>query len=365
MSENGSESDFVLEIRGLARVIGGRKAVDGLDLRVGRSEVVCLLGPSGCGKSTTLRMIAGIERPDAGRIRLDGAEVSGPDRFVPPERRSVGLMFQDFALFPHLDVRRNVAFGLRNLRADWRRARVADLLGRVGLARHADKHPHELSGGEQQRVALARALAPSPRLMLMDEPFSGLDDRLRDDVREATLALLRESGTATLLVTHDPGEAMRVADRIALTREGRLVQVGTPLELYEHPVDRGTAQFFSDVNVLPGRVAGSSVETALGSFPAPRLHHDAAAEVIVRPQHVEIVSDDDTGRGVFARVERVRFVGRESLVDLRTESGISLRAALPQPLVAAPGTGLRCRVSAERAFVFPASPPKVATDLPG
>lgn len=364
----------VLEAEGLVRHLDGRRVVDGVSLVVHPGEVLCLLGPSGCGKSTTLRMIAGVEPLDGGRIRLEGEEVNGPDRFVPPEKRSVGLMFQDFALFPHLDITRNVAFGLTALSRAERERRARDLLGRVGLAGHAGRYPHELSGGEQQRVALARALAPGPRLMLMDEPFSGLDDRLRDGVRDATIDLLAESGTAALLVTHDPGEAMRVADRIALLRAGRIVQLGSPLELYERPADRRVAEFFSDVNVFRGRVAGSGagseVETAVGRFAAPGLPPGAAAEVVVRPHHLRVVAESDgedegendgdganeAGAGAAVRLERIRFVGRESLLDLRTGDGLALRAVLPGTVAFDPGARLRVSVPRDRAFVFGAGP---------
>ena len=347
----------VVEAERVVRRFAGRLAVDQVSLAIAWQEVVCLLGPSGCGKSTTLRMIAGIERPDSGRVCLDGGEMSGPRGFVPPERRSVGLMFQDFALFPHLDIAANVTFGLRGAAVDGRR-RTAELLDRVGLAAHARRFPHELSGGEQQRAALARALAPMPRVMLMDEPFSGLDNRLRDGVREATLDILRESGTAVLLVTHDPEEAMRVADRIAFMRGGRVVQAGSPLELYDRPVDLSVAAFFSDVNVISGRVIGASVETPLGRFPARGLADGAPAEVVIRPQHVRLepgppALDPDGSPHVTARVERVAFLGRESLIDLRTESGLAIRAAVPGAFLPEVGARLRMAVPRGRAFVFP------------
>ncbi|OZA09433.1 MAG: Fe3+/spermidine/putrescine ABC transporter ATP-binding protein, partial [Rhodobacterales bacterium 17-64-5] len=197
-----------LEVSHLLRSFGGRAVVVDVSLRIAAGQVTCLLGPSGCGKSTTLRMIAGVEHADAGEIRLDGALVAGPGRHVAPEQRSVGLMFQDFALFPHLTVAENVGFGLRVDRAA-RLRRVGELLEKVNLHGFGAKFPHALSGGEQQRVALARALAPRPRVMLMDEPFSGLDNRLRDGVRDRTLELLKEEATAVLLVTHEPDEAMR------------------------------------------------------------------------------------------------------------------------------------------------------------
>ena len=206
-----------LEIRNLVRHFDGRRVVDDVSLPVRAGQVTCLLGPSGCGKSTTLRMIAGVEMQDSGEIWVDGRLVCDTVYRVPPERREIGLMFQDFALFPHLSVAENVAFGLRSGSREDKRARVAELLERVDLLRFIDGYPHQLSGGEQQRVALA----PRPRIMLMDEPFSGLDNRLRDGIRDQTLSLLKEEDAAVLLVTHEPEEAMRMADEIALMRDGK------------------------------------------------------------------------------------------------------------------------------------------------
>ncbi len=216
-----------LEITHMVRRYEGRAVVNDVSLRVMPGQVTCLLGPSGCGKSTTLRMIAGVEMQDAGEIWVDGELICDTVFRVPPERRHIGLMFQDFALFPHLRVAQNVAFGLSGDKTVMA-ARVNELLNRVGMGRCLDAYPLELSGGEQQRVALARALAPRPRIMLMDEPFSGLDNRLRDGIRDETLDILREEDTAVLLVTHEPEEAMRMADEIALMRNGKIVQQGAP-----------------------------------------------------------------------------------------------------------------------------------------
>ena len=214
-----------LEVRNVSRSYAGRRVVDDVSLQVFPGQVTCLLGPSGCGKSTTLRMIAGVEKNDSGEIYVDGALVSDGTRFVPPEARGIGLMFQDFALFPHLSVADNVAYGATGSR-DEKVRRVGEMLERVHMERFAENFPHQLSGGEQQRVALARALAPRPKIMLMDEPFSGLDNRLRDGIRDETLSLLKEDNTAVLLVTHEPEEAMRMGDEIALMRRGQIVQKG-------------------------------------------------------------------------------------------------------------------------------------------
>ena len=352
-----------LVVQAISRAYGGRRVVDDLSLVVEAGQVTCLLGPSGCGKSTTLRMIAGVENPDQGRILIDGVEVFGRGRTVPPEARGVGLMFQDFALFPHLTVAGNIAFGLRR-DAPERMRRVEELLEKVNLSGFGSKHPHELSGGEQQRVALARALAPRPKVMLMDEPFSGLDNRLRDGIRDATLDLLKEEGAAVLLVTHEPNEAMRMADEIALMRAGVIVQRGAPYNIYTAPVDRAAAAFFSDVNVISGMSRGALTETPFGAFLTPGQADGAAIDIVIRPQHLKI-DLDRAGRGpnptpmegTAARgtVTRARFLGYESLVEFRMEfDGSRLTAAVPGVFLPKLGTALWLMIRRDRCFVFPA-----------
>ncbi|MEO9864686.1 MAG: ABC transporter ATP-binding protein [Yoonia sp.] len=351
-----------LEIRNLRKAFAGRAVVNDVSLSVMPGQVTCLLGPSGCGKSTTLRMIAGVETQDSGSIYVDGQLVCDGTMSIPPEGRSIGLMFQDFALFPHLSVTQNVAFGLRAPKAEVA-DRVTKLLAKVGMSRHADAYPHELSGGEQQRIALARALAPSPRVMLMDEPFSGLDDRLRDDIRDETLEVLKEEGTAVLLVTHEPGEAMRMADEIALMRGGVVVQRGAPYNIYNAPADREAAAFFSDINVIPSKVQGALTDTPFGQFLAPGFVDGTKVDIVIRPQHLKI--DFDRGgrgpnptpsEGTPARgiVRRARFMGADSLVEFVMDyDGSVLKARVPSVFLPKAGTPLWIMIRRDRCFVFP------------
>ncbi len=353
-----------LEVRNLIRRFDGRCVVDDVSLSIEAGQVTCLLGPSGCGKSTTLRMIAGVDMQDEGSIWVDGALVCDTVFRIPPERRAIGLMFQDFALFPHLSVADNIAFGLTKSMDNHAR-RVGELLERVSLSGFGPKFPHELSGGEQQRVALARALAPRPRILLMDEPFSGLDERLRDGIRDDTLSLLKEEGTAVLLVTHEPHEAMRMADEIALMRAGRIVQRGAPYNIYNAPADRAAAAFFSDINILHGKVQGALTETPFGEFLAPGVPDGTEVEIVIRPQHLKI-DFDRAGRGpnptpedgtpARATVERARFLGRESLVEFRMDfGGEILRATVPGVFLPKPGTLMWLMIRRDRCFVFPAT----------
>ena len=295
---------------------GAAVPVDRVSLDVGDGEILCLLGPSGSGKTSLLRVIAGVERPTAGRIVVDGIEMAGPGRFVDPEGRRIGMVFQDYALFPHLTVAGNVAFGLRGMaRIDSRRI-VNRMLDRVGLTRYASSYPHVLSGGERQRVALARALAPRPRVLLMDEPFSSLDGQLREQVRQQTIDLLRETATTAIIVTHDPDEAMRIADRVALLQEGRLVQCGCAAELYAHPSTAFVARTFGEVNELCGTCLNGRITTALGTFPAPGLQENACATVCVRPQHVRVGA---RAHGIHAHVVRTAFLGEVDHVVLAVD----------------------------------------------
>ena len=342
----------------------GKTIVSNVSLSIMPGQVTCLLGPSGCGKSTTLRMIAGVDMQNSGEIWVDGNLICDTVFRIPPERRSIGLMFQDFALFPHLSVVDNVGFGLTCGR-DEKRARVENLLEKVGLQRLIDQFPHALSGGEQQRVALARALAPKPRIMLMDEPFSGLDNRLRDGIRDETLAILKAEDAAVLLVTHEPEEAMRMADEIALMRRGKIVQRGAPYNIYNAPLDREAVSFFSDVNVITARVNGALADTLFGHFFAPGFQDGAPVDIVFRPQHIRI-DFDRAGQGprptktlgVAARgiVERARFMGSESLVEFRMDYDNSIiKATVPNVFLPKSGQPLWLTVPRDRCFVFPST----------
>lgn len=336
-----------LELRDLHHAYGDQRAVNGIDLRVGAGELVCLLGPSGCGKSTTLRLVAGVERPLKGQVLIDGTVVADERTFQPPETRRTGLVFQDFALFPHLDVLNNVKFGLRNMEPEHILARATEALAQVGMQDFGAKFPNMLSGGEQQRVALARALAPRPHLMLMDEPFSGLDRRLRDRIRDETLEILKREETATLLVTHDPEEALRMADRIALMRDGKFVQVGTPVELYETPVDLQTAAFFSDVNVVHGKVSGGMLGTVFGPVRADGLADGVEATLAFRPHAIEV----SAGREITGTVERTRMLGEKGLVEFAV-GGETFTAYVEPSGLPASGDTVGLKLSQKACFVF-------------
>lgn len=350
-----------LEIRNLVRDFEGRRVVNDVSLQIQPGQVTCLLGPSGCGKSTTLRMIAGVDMQDRGEIYVDGDLICDTVFRVPPERRSIGLMFQDFALFPHLSVGKNVGFGLSDKGAA-NQTRVREMLERVGLEGYIDAFPHELSGGEQQRVALARALAPRPKIMLMDEPFSGLDNRLRDGIRDETLELLKQEDAAVLLVTHEPEEAMRMADEIALMRDGKIVQQGAPYNIYRAPMDKAAVAFFSDINVVESEVNGALAQTPFGQFLAPGFPDGSAVEIVFRPQHVGIDFDrggngpaptPERGRAARGIVKRARFMGSESLVEFHMDhDGSTLKATVPNVFLPNPGTVLWLTIRRDKCFVF-------------
>lgn len=348
-----------LEYRSVRHVYGKIPALHDLSFSVYPGEVVCLLGPSGCGKTTALRLAAGLEVPEMGEIFLSGEQVAAPGEAVPPEKRNIGLVFQDYALFPHLTVAANVAFGLEGYDNGDRKQRVLDVLEQVGMSDYADSYPHMLSGGQQQRIALARALATDPDLVLLDEPFSGLDARLRDQVRDRTLHVLKRSDAASLMVTHDAEEAMYMADRIAVMRAGSIIQVGTPEELYCRPNSAFVAEFFGDVNRMFYTVDGGKVETVLGTIPATEYADGSNVEVIVRPEALMLSKADRGAQGPgYAKVLASRMLGRTSLIHLCTcETGgeeVHLHARVAGHFLPEEDSILSLELDRNQAFVFPA-----------
>lgn len=346
---------MTLELSGISKGYGKRVAVAQASLKVAEGELVCLLGPSGCGKSTLLRIAAGLEIPDAGTVSIGGVKVGDAESGVPPEQRGVGMVFQDYALFPHLNVADNIAFGLRNAGRSARRRTIEELLLKMGMGDAAALYPHVLSGGQQQRIALARALAPRPRIMLLDEPFSGLDRGLRDAVRDETLHMLKESGSACVLVTHDPEEAMFMADRIALMQAGRIVQDGPPDGLYYHPADSFAAGFLGEANRLETKVKAGRPDLP---FPLPTVEgigEGRPVEVIIRPEALRLTSAGESN-GPVAKVIAARFLGRNSLVHLTLDDGgtrYHLHARIPGRFLPREGTPVGVHIDPNLAFVFP------------
>jgi iron(III) transport system ATP-binding protein len=302
----------MIRLDGVSKRFGATTAVDGASLCVERGEVVALLGPSGCGKTTLLRLVAGFERPDAGVVEVAGRTVAAGRTWVVPEERRVGMVFQDYALFPHLTVAENVGFGLPRRQ---RPTRVPELLAIVGLDGLGHRYPHELSGGQQQRVALARALAPAPDLVLLDEPWSNVDPSLRESLRSEVTEIIRPLGVTVVLVTHDREEAFSLADRIALMRDGVIVQEGTSEELYFAPASRWAAEFVGAGNVLSGRVVDGRVETTIGAFPANGASAAHAAKVLVRPELLELQPDPAGAGQVVGREFRGHDVFYRVLLD--------------------------------------------------
>ncbi|HYO38698.1 MAG TPA: ABC transporter ATP-binding protein [Nocardioidaceae bacterium] len=333
-----------VRVCGLTKAFGPDRVLDGVDLDIANGEILAVLGPSGCGKTTVLRVIAGFLSPDSGAVRLDGTVVAGDGTSLPPQRRHVGYVPQEGALFPHLDVRGNILFGLP--RRERTQQRLTEMLDLAELpADVASSYPHELSGGQQQRVALARALAPRPQVVLLDEPFSSLDASLRLSAGREVVRLLRAAGTTAVLVTHDQGEALSLADRVAVMREGRIVQVDAPADLYRNPVDVGVATFVGGATLLPATLRSGTAACALGDLAVnPRVQSspDGQVTVLVRPEQVRLLPAGPSGP--HADVKEVAFFGSYASVSLRLRDGVRVAARVPAVLVPVVGASVTLEV---------------------
>jgi iron(III) transport system ATP-binding protein len=334
----------------VAKRFGTTHAVAGVSLTLAPGEIVALVGQSGSGKSTLLRLIAGLERPSAGRITIAGRVMSDVGLVVPPESRGIGMVFQDYALFPHLTVLDNVRFGLTALSRREALARATTALARIGLATRAAAYPHALSGGQQQRVALARALVPRPSLLLMDEPFSNLDRRTQATIREETAGLLAESGTAAILVTHEPEDAMRMAARILLIQAGRIVQAGTAEELHRRPASLLTARFFGDFNEIEAVCRGGAVDTPFGRFAAPGIADGAEAALCIRPRDLRVAVPG----ALTGTVTASAYVGGEILLSVAVPGlKTSLQLRVPCEERATPGDTIGLAIDPADVLILP------------
>ncbi len=332
----------LIQLTDVSKRYEGHIAVDEVSFSVERGQLLVLLGSSGCGKTTTLRLVAGLERPDSGRVALDGVVVADAGVWVPPEQRRVGMVFQDYALFPHLNIADNIRFALKNSPFANHGQRVREMLALVGLEGMEGRFPHQLSGGQQQRVALARALAAQPSVVLLDEPFSNLDATLRHAMRGEVRRILKEAGATTIFVTHDQEEALSLADVVAVMEGGRLLQLDTPQEIYRHPRTRAVATFVGEANIIRGEASGDVVETALGRLPLARSER-GSVEVIIRPEALALCPEEGGG----ARVIAIRFHGDHQSVEVCTDDGLSLEAHVWAHVALAVGERVRLKVAGD------------------
>jgi iron(III) transport system ATP-binding protein len=341
----------LIELQELSkRFSSGVQAVNHLSLTVGEAEILALLGPSACGKTTILRLIAGFEAPDGGRVVIRGRTVSGDGVLVAPEERGVGIVFQDYALFPHLSVADNIGFGLHDWARAERKRRVRTVLDLVGLGGVAGCHPHELSGGQQQRVAVARALAPAPAVLLLDEPFSNLDTDLRGQMRQEIARILRDTATTTIFVTHDQEEAFAIADRVGVLDRGRLEQVDTPEAVYHAPATPFVARFVGAADFLRGTVTAEGIRTELGLLPnLDGIRDGDAVEVMIRPDDIDFTPDADGDSAIAAR----QFQGPDNLYRLRLPSGALIHSVQSSTTVYPVGTRVSVRTTLLHVVTYP------------
>lgn len=329
--------------------------VHNLNLKINQGQILALLGPSGCGKTTTLRLMAGFETPDTGRIEIAGQEVAyvngRQSRFVQPEKRRIGMVFQDYAIFPHLSVWHNIAFGIR--RSPTVKDRVAEMLSFVGLAGLEDRMPSDLSGGQQQRVALARALAPEPAILLMDEPFSNLDAALRKQVRYEVRSLLRKSGTTAVFVTHDQEEALFLGDHVAVMHEGHIEQVGPPEVIFHLPRTRFVANFIGQADFVPGTVMDSGIMTAMGLLPQPvNAAEGSHVDVVIRPDDVTISELNGSGEPGNGNILSSQFIGMNYIYEVALKDGTRIHTIQPHINRIAEGTLVQARFVSDHPLVW-------------
>jgi len=349
----------MLDFNAVTYSVGNTHILHGVSFDVEEGGLSCLLGPSGGGKTSILRLIAGLDSPKTGTISLDGKIVSSTEKLVAPHKRDVGFLFQDFALFPHLTVAQNISYGLTKLDKYEANKRTEFLLDQIRLSGSANRYPHMLSGGEQQRTALARAIASKPRVVLLDEPFSNLDTSLRTELRDETLELLRDQGVTTVMVTHDPDEAMSIADKIVLINDGTVVQTGKPAELYNHPVNKFAASFFGNINKVDGTIVEKHVETDIGTIPVKGYSEGSKVDLLVRPEGIKILSasEKSSPHTDDAWVCGIRYRGDSSLVRVGIgnwpQPHTHVEASQPQALPLQTGDKVYLDIDIKKTFIFP------------
>jgi len=343
----------IIGIHDVKKYLGAEKiaAVNDLNLEVNRGEIVTILGPSGCGKTTTLRLIAGFESPNTGQILINGMVVAGDGVFVSPEKRNVGIVLQEFALFPHLNVKRNIAFGLRGSNKKEVEQRVRSMIELTGLQGLEERYPFQLSGGQQQRVALARALAPAPLIVLLDEPFASIDPDLRSRMRTDLKRILKEAGVTAIFVTHDQEEAFLIADRVVVMNKGRIHQIGTPMQVYHNPNDRFVAEFVGHADFIPGKVTLANIVTEIGEFALKgnNIENGSEVTVMLRPGDVDVIPTE-SGIGV---IEVIEFKGKDTIYSIKLKkSGQILHSSRSSSYIPAVGTEVNVGINPAHLIVF-------------
>ena len=339
----------ILSLQNITKIFTESKipAVNNVSLGLHQGDILALVGPSGCGKTTLLRIIGGFEYPQTGEVVIDKQKVCSPDVWIPPEKRDIGIVFQDYALFPHLTVAQNIAFGLKSNK-DRAKQRVTEVLNLVRLDNLGQRYPYELSGGQQQRVALARALAPQPKLMLLDEPLSNLDIQVRLQLREEIRDILKQAGTSAIFITHDQEEALAIADVVGVMSQGCLEQIGTPEEIYSHPASRFVAEFVTQANFLPAYRQGNIWETEIGCFSIEENHAQDKGEMMIRQEDFILKPDTDAKVKIIKR----RFLGREYRYCLQTPSGKEIHALTMTDTVLPEGTPVKISIVGNAVRVF-------------